>query len=208
MSPQKPKTVSGGLVELVVIVAVALGLALGIQWLLVKPYRIPSESMEPTLTKGQRILVNRLGNRFNDPKVGEIMVFHPPKGADDSLCGNPQQGPDQDHHACTVPTKDRSSQNFVKRVVGLPGDTLLIRGGHVIRNGKPANEPFVKNPPCEPDPSGCNLPQFKVPPGMYFMMGDNRGASLDSRFWGPVPRAWIIGGAFFTYWPPNRIGFL
>ena len=75
----KRKSTGGSIIELVVIVAVALGLALGIQAFLVKPYRIPSESMEPTLDVGQRVLVNRIGNRFSDPSIGEILVFHPPR---------------------------------------------------------------------------------------------------------------------------------
>jgi signal peptidase I len=205
VTPQKPKTVSGGLVELVVIVAVALGLALGIQWLLVKPYRIPSESMEPTLTKGQRILVNRLGNRFNDPKVGEILVFHPPAGAEGTgdTCGDPNNSPGK---ACDKPTPQKASVNFIKRVVGLPGDRLSIQNGHVIRNGKRESDSYIA--PCAGG-SACNLPQtITVPPDHYFMMGDNRGESDDSRFWGPVPRKWIIGGAFATYWPPKQIGLL
>ena len=83
MSRTKQKSAGSSLVELVVIVAVALGLALGIQAFLVKPYRIPSESMVPTLKVDQRVLVNRIGNNFSDPSVGDIMVFHPPKGATD-----------------------------------------------------------------------------------------------------------------------------
>ena len=89
------KSTAGSLVELVVIVAVALGLALGIQAFLVKPYRIPSESMVPTLEVGQRVLVNRIGNRFSDPAVGDVVVFHPPAGSESNTCGNrdAQAGP-------------------------------------------------------------------------------------------------------------------
>jgi signal peptidase I len=85
---ERGSSASGSLLELVMIVAVALGLALGIQAFLVKPYRIPSESMVPTLVEGQRILVNRIGNRFGDPDVGDVVVFHPPAGAErDNTCG-------------------------------------------------------------------------------------------------------------------------
>src|SRR3954468_16544846 len=94
-SKSNGKDGKGSLVELVVIVVVALGLALGIQAFIVKPYRIPSESMEPTLDVGQRVLVNRLGNRFGDPSIGDILVFHPPKGAETDTCGDPQTGPDR-----------------------------------------------------------------------------------------------------------------
>src|SRR5436853_5207571 len=87
---KKEKSAGSSFIELIVIVAVALGLALGIQAFLVKPYRIPSGSMIPTLQVGQRVLVNRIGNTFNDPKVGEIVVFHPPVGADSETCGAKQ----------------------------------------------------------------------------------------------------------------------
>ena len=90
MTRLRQRSRAGGLIELVLIVAVALGLALAIQAFLVKPYRIPSESMEPTLNIGQRVLVNRIGNRFSDPSVGDIVVFHPPKGSGQPVkCGDP-----------------------------------------------------------------------------------------------------------------------
>ncbi len=96
--------------------------------------------------------------------------------------------------------------NFIKRVVAGPGDTIAVKGGHVIRNGKLQKEPFTA--PCDGG-SGCDLPTaITVPPGHWFMMGDNRGQSDDSRFWGPIPKKWIIGDAFATYWPLKRIGGL
>lgn len=198
----KRKSRSGSLLELVLIVATALALALGIQAFLVKPYRIPSESMEPTLQVGQRVLVNRIGTRFTDPKVGEIVVFHPPKGSEDNRCGVPPVT----GRACARPTRGRSDVNFIKRVVGGPGDRIEIRNGRVVRNGRAVREGYIK--PCSGGEE-CNFPKpITVPKGYYFMMGDNRGSSDDSRFWGPVPKKWIIGGAFATYWPPGRIGLL
>jgi signal peptidase I len=192
------------LVELVVTVAVAVGLALLIQAFVVKPYRIPSPSMVPTLIPGQRVLTNRL---INHPSIGDVVVFHPPKGADpiNPVCGDSAQG--EGHpQACDQPTKGESSQTFIKRVVAGPGDRLSIVNGHVIRNGVREKDSYIE--PCGSD-SSCTFPKtITVPPGDYFMMGDNRGESDDSRFWGPVPDNWIIGVAFFTYWPPDRIGTL
>jgi signal peptidase I len=183
---------SGSLLELILIVAVALGLALGIQAFLVKPYRIPSESMVPTLQVGQRVLVNRIGARFSTPDVGDVVVFHPPAGAEqDNTCGS---GPPPTGQACDKPTAERADVNFIKRIVAGPGDRLRIEDGHVILNGKRQQEDFAE--PCG-GTEGCDFP-----------MGDNRGSSDDSRFWGPVPEKWIIGEAFATYWPPKRIGLL
>jgi len=187
-----------------VIVALALGLALAILAWLIKPYQIPSESMEPTLDVGQRVLVNRFLYHFSDPSIGDIVVFHPPAGADNGTeCGVPHSP----RQSCPRPTVAESSQNFIKRIVAGPGDTLSVRDGHPVVNGvEKTDEPYTM--PCGTS-AACNLPKpIVVPPDSYFMMGDNRGASDDSRFWGPVPRKWIIGKAFATYWPPDRVGIL
>jgi signal peptidase I len=203
-STNTQKSAVKSLIELLVTVAVAVGLALLIQAIIVKPYRIPSPSMVPTLKIGQRILANRL---INHPSVGDIVVFHPPQGADSAtpVCGNPAQGVGHTQ-PCDQATAAQSSQTFIKRVVGGPGDRISITDGHVTRNGVREKDSYIA--PCAGD-SSCNFRQtIVVPPGDYFMMGDNRGASDDSRFWGPVPNEWIIGVAFFTYWPPDRIGLL
>ena len=199
---RKSKGPVANVVELVVTVAVAVGLALLIQAFIVKPYRIPSGSMIPTLNIGQRVLTNRLDTK---PSLGDVVVFHPPVGADAEQCGNQTQGLNS-QQACDHATREDTSQTFIKRVVGLPGDHIAIDNGHVVRNGKLEKAPYAL--PCGGS-SVCNFPKtIVVPPGEYFMMGDNRGESDDSRFWGPVPQSWIIGVAFFTYWPPDRIGFL
>jgi signal peptidase I len=205
-SKTKPKSTTNSIVELVVIVVIALGLALLIQAFIVKPYRIPSASMEPTLAIGQRVLVNRIGMRFGEPHVGEIAVFHPPKEAEQEMCGPTPHMVTPGGAACAEPEPEEASVNFIKRVVAGPGDTIFIREGHLYRNGKPESDSYIR--PCGGRP-GCNFPTpIKVPPGHWFMMGDNRGESDDSRYWGPVPTEWIIGQAFATYWPPDRIGFL
>jgi signal peptidase I len=194
-----------GIVELILSVAFAIGIALLVQAFLVKPYKIPSASMYPTLHVGQRILVNRLSTH---PGVGDVVVFHPPAGADSltgSQCGDPKQGPG-DAQPCDAHTATPSAETYVKRVVGVPGDTLQIRNGHVYRNGVEETGDYIQ--PC-PETTSCTFSKtITVPKGEYYMMGDNRGDSDDSRYWGPVPQRWIIGEAFVTYWPIDRIGTL
>ncbi len=167
--------------------------------------------MVPTLVVGQRVLVNRIGERFTSPEVGSVMVFHPPASATgdqdgvgiDAGCGRKVE----EGQACDRPVSRRSQENFVKRVVAGPGDKIAVVNGHVVLNGKRQKEPFVQET-CETG-SSANFPQaITIPAGHWFMMGDNRECSEDSRFWGPVPEKWIIGDAFATYWPPKRIGLL
>ncbi len=202
MAKSKQKRQHNSLVELVTIVAVALGLALGIQAFLVKPFRIPSGSMVPTLEVGQRVLVDRVSFRFGDPDRGDIVVFKPPAGADSESCGIEHP----DDQPCPRHTSERSDTNFIKRVVAVPGDRLKVIAGSVYIDGKRQDEPFTHLDSACPT---CNLPrEITIPKGEYYMMGDNRGQSEDSRAWGPVPKKWIIGKAFMTYWPPGRIGLL
>jgi signal peptidase I len=217
---KKAKGPVANIIELVATVAIAVGLALLIQAFLVKPYRIPSGSMIPTLAIGQRILVNRLDT---SPGLNDVVVFHPPTGATtaNGTCGAPNQGVNgQTGHvypqACDKNLPVESTETFVKRVVGLPGDHLRIVNGYVYRDG--VRETFGYHPKanagapgfelCSSGTSGsCTFPKtIIVPAGEYYMMGDNRGDSLDSRYWGPVPQKWIIGVAFATYWPLDRIG--
>ena len=224
--PDKHRSGRDSAIELVLIVITALGLALLIQAFLVKPFRIPSESMVPTLEIGQRVLVNRLDGRFGTPERGDIVVFHPPAGADETACGvteGQEYAPGLVFHGssdssigiakmpCAKPTPGESKQNFIKRVIGLPGERLKIIKGNAYINGRKLSEPYI-NPASNCDAevtinTDCTFSrEIVIPPKHYFMMGDNRDASADSRFWGPVPQKQIVGPAFATYWPPNRIG--
>jgi signal peptidase I len=198
-----------GVIELVATVCGALFFALAIQAFAVKPYRIPSGSMLPTLQVGERIIVNRFSHRLGgDPSLNDVTVFTPPVGADTSTCGVQGEGPfyagARSHQSCSKATGGEGREAFVKRVVGLPGDTIAIRDGHVVRNGTLAKEPFASS--CTG--AACNLQPITIPDDHYFLMGDNRGNSDDSRFWGPVPRDKIIGEAVVSYWPLGRLGTL
>lgn len=216
------------LIELVVIVITALALALLIQTLLVKPFRIPSESMVPTLEVGQRVLVNRVEGRWGSPERFDVVVFKPPPNAATNSCGvsNGQEylpgktyvdesGDNLlgDKMACPKGLPGKHTENFIKRVIGLPGERLKIVRGRAYINGKQLEEPYInsENSCDEPDTfsSDCTFSiEITIPPDSYFMMGDNRNASADSRYWGPVPSKNLVGQAFATYWPPRRIGGL
>ncbi len=206
----RSKSLARSIVELVVIVAVALGLALAIQAWIIKPYKIPSGSMEPTLIEGQRVLVNRIAMDFSEPHVGGIYVFHPPEGAKQEECGPTPHTVKSGGAACSQPLPRRSSENFIKRAVAGPGDEIYVTGGHVFRKAAGTRR-FVAERDSYIKACGesqeCDFPKpIRIPPGHWFMMGDNRGESDDSRYWGPVPTGWIVGQAIATYWPPDRIG--
>ena len=180
------------IVSWVLTIAVAIGIVLVFEAEVAKPYRIPSSSMEPTLHCAKpgafclgrfddRILADRLIYRFESPKRGQIVVFHAPRKAE--LKG------------CTGGT-------FIKRLIGLPGDTIRENRGFVFVNGKLLHDDYV--PDDERDRySGT----WHVPSGRYFFMGDDRVHSCDSRTWGSVPRASLVGPVMLTYWPPSRVSF-
>ena len=167
-------------IEWALLIAGALIIALIIKTFLFQAFYIPSASMDPTLKVHDRVLVNKLSYHLHPVHRGDIIVFKAP----------PQER--------TAQIKD-----LVKRVVGLPGDKIQGRDGQVYINDRLLKEPYL--------PKGTrteDLPAKVIPAGHYFMMGDNRGASSDSRVFGPITRSAIIGRAFVKMWPWNRLGFL
>ncbi len=191
-------------------IAVTLLLAGVIVWVarayVMKPYTVPTGSMEPTLMIGDYVIADRVSLDFGDPSRYDIVVFHPPH------CKN---GLNDSQGACTTANlKERdgvASTTFIKRVIGLPGDTIWpTKGGHLMV--KPANgpafrlkEPWVMN---HQELVGNTLRKMTIPAGMYLMLGDNRAISDDSRVWGLEPRGDMIGIARVRYWPLGRIGLL
>jgi signal peptidase I len=161
----------------------------------VAPVRIPSGSMEPTLSVGDHVWFEEL---VKPPRVGDIILFHPPTGAQEGN-GEPQCGPSphvvvDGTAACAEPVPSESPVKFIKRIVAGPGDVISIVEGHMIRNG--VREPDAYTRPCAERESKCNFPTpIRIPPDHWFVLGDNRGDSDDSRFWGPVEISWILGRA-------------
>jgi signal peptidase I len=158
-------------------------------------YTVPSGSMEPTYPVGDVLSTNLDAYADSEPAVGDVVVFHPPAGAESaSECGVQVHGqqPIESGEACPKATSEESGQTFVKRIVAVGGDTLSIKEGHPVVNGVEARDQSY----TEPCGAGyeCNLPKtITIPKGEFFMLGDNRGESDDSRYWGPVPEEWVLG---------------
>jgi signal peptidase I len=154
-------------------------------------YRVPSPAMLPTLKVGSLVKIDLNAYRSRNPAIGDIVVFHPPAGADPAnpVCGAPLEGAGA-KRMCGTPVAQASAQTFIKRILARPGDRISMKNGHLIRNGKREHRHYFWA--CSyPD---CNFPRtVVVPTGDYFTLGDNRGESDDSRFWGPVRKAWILG---------------
>jgi signal peptidase I len=159
----------------------------------IKPYRLPSESMEPTYDVGDRVMAGRNGFPFGKAGKGDVVVTWAPSGAEVDECGVQAQP----QMPCAEPTPRHGDVKFVKRIVATGGDRVSIRGGRAVVNGKPLDEPYARlDDSCET----CNLPrEITVPPSHVFTMGDNRANSVDSRTYGPTPEDWIRGKVLFKY---------
>lgn len=202
----------GGTVrEVLITIIAALALAFIVQAVAVKPFRIPSGSMENTLKCGDRVLVDRLTYHWASPGRGDVVVFHPPalseadgKFDPERVAGEDGLPPRDDDGTTTI---HKADVNYIKRIIGLPGDKVEVKKHHAFIDGKKLKEPYLH--PLA-DKNGISSrsewgPQT-VPKGMYLMLGDHRDNSADGRVFGFVPRSFIIGKTFLVYWPPSRFG--
>lgn len=198
--------------EIPFLIVIALGLALLIKTFLVQAFSIPSESMQNALQKGDRVLVDKLTPWFGgEPERGEVIVFHDPDGW---LANEPVTEPNSVQRFLSFIGLMPSSEekDLIKRVVGVPGDTVECNGtGPLKVNGKALDEPYVfpGNTPCSPDEGGGTF-KVTVPDGKFWVMGDHRQSSLDSRYHqndknaGMVPADEVVGRAIVVAWPPTR----
>lgn len=134
--------------------------------------RVDGFSMEPTLNSGEFVIVNKLAYKLGDPKLGDVIVFHYPRDPE---------------------------QEYIKRIIGLPGDHIQVSNGQVYVNNQLIEEPYIAAPPRYET-------AWTIPENTLFVLGDNRNNSSDSHNWGPVPMENVIGKAFFVYWPPKNWG--
>jgi signal peptidase I len=181
-SDPPPKESSGirGAVEWVVILVGALLVALVVKTFLLQAFYIPSGSMEPTLMIGDRVLVNKVSYDFHDVRRGDIVVFRTPPGEDNATI-----------------------KDLIKRVIGLPGDTVEGHDGRVYINGNPLKEPYL--------PAGTTTSSFpaeKIGAGRLWVMGDNRSNSKDSRYFHTISTNLVVGRAFVKVWPLSQVGLL
>ncbi len=186
------------------LILVALVVAILIKSFLVQAFFIPSPSMEPTLMEGDRVLVNKVAYRFGDPSRGDVVVFV-----------NPNGGPAPDHGVIGgffhwlgegIGVAQPENEDYIKRVIGLPGETLQIKNEEVLIDGVPIAEPYLTT-----EAKTCNrdFGPVTVPEGKLFVMGDNRCNSADSRYGlGFVPIDKVVGRAFVIIWPPGHLGGL
>ncbi|MGF1524788.1 MAG: signal peptidase I [Leptolyngbyaceae cyanobacterium] len=162
------------------VLAIAFAIALFMRFFVAEPRFIPSNSMEPTLHIGDRLLVDKVSYQFYPPHAGDIVVFQPP--------------PQLREYGYT------GKQAFIKRIIATPGQTIAVAHQQVFVDGTPLQEPYILEPPA------YDMPPVAVPPATVFVMGDNRNDSNDSHVWGFLPQDNIIGPARFRFWPFSRLG--
>ena len=175
---ERNKQEENPVVEIVKTIAMAAVLSFGIRTFVAEARWIPSSYMEPTLQINDRLIIEKMTYRFQEPKRGDVIVFN----------------------ATEALQKQNFSEAFIKRIIGLPGDTVSVENGEVIVNGQVLDEIYIKETP------NYEYGPVTVPEQQYLVLGDNRNNSYDSHYWGFVPDNKIIGRAFVRFWPPQRLG--
>jgi signal peptidase I len=193
--PSSPtRSTTRSVIEWIAVIGGALIVALIIKTFLIQAFYIPSGSMETTLDIGDRVLVNKLSYRVHDVNRGDLVVFEANEGAGD--CGQPVSD-------AAASASESGIKDLIKRVIGLPGDTVEGRDGQLLVNGRLLVEPYLDDGVTTGDFAAVEIPE-----GCIWVMGDNRGDSRDSRSFGPIDEDQIVGRAFVRVWPLNDLGLL
>jgi signal peptidase I len=182
------KALSSAFLDIIEIVVVALSIFLVVYLFFMQPHQVNGQSMEPTLISGEYVLTDKVSYQTGSPRRGDVVVFHAPEAA-----------------GCAAGT----GCDFIKRVLALPGDTVMVKDEKMYVNGQPLDEYYLPADFTSP-PGAFTRGEREVILGQdeYFVVGDNRHFSSDSRAWGPISRSAIVGRAFFRYWPVNKAGFI
>lgn len=185
--PNLFKAIGNFFLDIIETVVIALSIFLVIYLTLIQPHQVNGQSMVPTFQSGEYVLTDKVSYRFRNPERGEVVVFHAPEAAH-----------------CPKGT----GCDFIKRVIGEPGDTVALENNHYLVNGTVLDESYI--PPEYVTLPGAFMKGRTVTlgPDEYFVSGDNRPYSSDSRAWGPISKSEIVGRAFFRYWPANVMGVI
>ena len=197
--PPKPRSLLG---ELPLLLGVAFVIAFLVKTFVAQAFFIPSESMVHTLEVGDRVLVSRVSYHLHEPRRGDIVVFTSPFETQGK--GNSRSVPSRIIHTVleSVGLRQPSTEDFIKRVIGLPGETVEGKDGKIYINGRQLVEPYLAEQPIG------DFPPKTIPKGDLWVMGDNRNRSSDSRVFGPIKKSKIVGRAILRIWPVTRLGFL
>ncbi|KKR81445.1 MAG: Signal peptidase I [Candidatus Daviesbacteria bacterium GW2011_GWA1_41_61] len=170
--------IKNNLVELIEFIAIIGAILVVVRFFVAEPHKVSGSSMVPNFHDGDYIITNKVATQISQPQRGEVIILKNPRNMD---------------------------QVFIKRVIGLPGDRVMVSGGKVYINGQPTAELYL--PKGTRTYGGASLSEgeeLTVPQGRYFIMGDNRGGSSDSREWGTIGKDLVVGQAWLRYWPPQQ----
>lgn len=181
------RSVSGLFLDIAETVTIGASFFLIVYLFLMQPHQVNGRSMVPTFQSGDYVLTNKVSYRTGDPQIGDVVVFHAPEEA-----------------SCPTGT----GCDFIKRIIAVPGDTIALENNKLIVNGQPLEESYIPSDFQTRAGKFINGRTVTMGPDEYFVVGDNREYSSDSRVWGPITKSDIVGKAFFRYWPADKVGVI